>query len=402
MRRGTAAAVFSAVLAAAFAGAARAQLPFDGKTGWRTAPIAQAWSFGCCSNDSSAASLKSASEFTIPLSGAVAFGKSVLLDAYVGYVVGTASTRASGSTPSQTVRVNGLTDMTVRGSLKLHGDDLRLTVGLNLPTGKTDLDSSQFAAMSVLASPVLNAASPVLGSGFSATAGVVGAKRIGAWAWGAGASYQYRAEYTPFQAAALGLGGTVSNVTLAPGSAVRLSVGGDGLVGQGAMAFSLAATIYTQDQLQQTLPGDTLLVTKVTLGPMFQGEWRWRLSVPAFRSLDVWAYDRYVSRYQNAQGQQVAGTNGNFFYFGANGLTTLDPSRALVTQVHGRWLTGLSIDNTLATAATLAFGAGIGMAFDTGGLTLTPMLGGEYGRINSGLQTFPVTQLQLAFTVAGR
>jgi len=388
--------------AAALAAPARAQLPFDGKSGWRVAPIAQAWSFGCCSGDSTAGSLKSASQFTLPLSGAFAIGPSVLIDAYAAYVVGSATSRDSGSVPSHTVSVNGLTDLTMRGSVKLHGDDVRLTVGVNLPTGLTDLDSSQFAAQFVLASPVLAAASPVLGSGFSATAGVVGAKKIGAWAWGAGASYQYRTEYSPFQAAALGLGTSVTSVALAPGSAIRLSAGGDGLVGQGAMAFSVAVTLYSQDQLTQTLPGDTTFVTKVTLGPMLQGEWRWRMSVPSFRELNVYAYDRYVSRYKNASGAQVPGTNGNFFYFGANGLTTLSPGSALITQVHGRWLTGLSIDNTLATAATFTAGAGVGVAFVTGGVTLTPMLGGEYGTINSGLQTFPVTQLQLAFTIASR
>jgi hypothetical protein len=83
-------------------------------------------------------------------------------------------------------------------------------------------------------------------------------------------------------------------------------------------------------------------------------------------------------------------------------VTTLSPTSALVTQLHGRWLTGLSIDNTLATAATLTGGAGVGVAFVTGALSITPMLGGEYGTINSGLQTFPVTQLQFAVTLASR
>ena len=390
------------VAAAVVPAVTRAQLPFDGKAGWRIAPIAQAWSFGCCSGDSTPGSLKSANEVTLPIAGAFPIGHSVLIDAYMAYVVGSATSRDSASVPSHTVNVNGLTDITVRGSAKLHGDDLRLTVGMNLPSGLTSLDSSQFAAMTVLSSPVLNAMSPVLGSGFSATAGVVGAKHIGAWAWGAGASYQYRGTYSPFQAAALGLGSAVSNVQLAPGSAFRVSVGADGLVGQGAMAFSVAATFYTQDALTQTLPGDTLISTRVTLGPMFQGEWRWRMSTPAFRELNVYTYDRYVMRYQNAQSISVPGTNGNFFYAGASGVTSLNPNLSLVSQVHARWLTGLSIDNTLATAATVTGGAGIGLAIITGPFVFTPTVGGEYGKINSGLQTFPVTELQLTLTLASR
>jgi len=402
MRRARTALLVACAGLAAGAAAARAQLPFDGKDGWRIAPIAQAWSFGCCSGDSTPSSLKSASEVTLPISGAFAIGHSVLIDAYGAYVVGTATSRDSGSVPSHTVRIDGLTDITVRGSAKLHGDDVRLTLGVNLPTGLTQLDSSQFASMLVLSSPVLNAMSPVLGSGFSFTGGVVGAKHIGKWAWGAGASYQYRGQYSPFQAAALGLGTAVSNVQLAPGSAIRLSVGADGLVGQGAMAFSVAATFYTQDALTQTLPGDTIVSTKVTLGPMFQGEWRWRMSMPAFRELNVYAYDRYVMRYQNAAGATVPGTNGNFFYAGVSGVTSLNPAMSIVSQVHARWLTGLSIDNTLATAATVTGGAGIGVAFVTGPVVITPVVGGEYGTINSGLQTFPVTELQFTLTLASR
>ncbi len=381
--------------------AAYAQLPFDGKYGWQIAPVAQSWSFSCCSSDTVPASLQRASQFTLPIAGAFSIGSRVLVDAYMAYVSGTATTRDSATVPSTTARVEGFTDLTVRGSVRLHGNDAMITLGFNLPTGLTNLDSTQFAAMEVLGAPVLQAQSPVLGSGFGATAGVVGAKKIGRWAWGAGASYQYRTEYSPMQAAALGLGTSVTNVKLAPGAAIRLSIGADGLVGQSAMAFSVAATFYTQDELTRTLPGDTLLSTQVTLGPTIQGEWRWRTIAPGFRQLNVFAYERYVARYTTG-GKSVAGTNGNFLYFGATGMSPFSPALGLVTQLHGRWLTGLSIDNSLPTAATLVGGAGVGLAWVTGSVTITPMLGAEYGEIDSGLQKFNVTALQFTLTLAGR
>jgi hypothetical protein len=401
MRRALRSAALGFGVVTLLAGASRAQLPFDGKTGWSVGPTAQSWSFGCCSSDTVPASLKGAQQFTIPLSGAFAIGKRVLMDGYVAYVMGNATTRDSGSIGGATARVNGFTDMTVRAGLKLHGDDAMITVGLNIPTGLTDLDSSQFAAMRVLGAPVMQSMSPVLGAGFSATAGAVFAKKIGGWAWGAGASYQYRTEYTPMQAAALGLGTSVTNVKLAPGSAIRVSIGSDGLVGSGAMAFSAAVTIFTQDQMTRTLPGDTLLTTAVTLGPMFQGEWRWRTQAPGFRTLSVFAYDRFLSRYTTA-GKTVPGTNGNFLYLGATGITPFNPNFGLVSQLHMRWLTGLSIDNTLATAATVTGGLGIGVSWITGPLALTPMVGAEFGTINSGLQKFGVSEWQISFTVANR
>ncbi len=378
-----------------------AQLPFDGKTGFTVAPVYQQWSFGCCSNDTVPLSLKSAQELTVPLAGAFAIGKRVLIDGYVAYVDGTATSRDSGSIASHTVRVSGFTDMTVRAGIRLHGDNAIITAGVNLPTGLTNLDSSQFAAMRVLGSPVLAAASPVLGSGFGFTVGGVYAKKISGWAWGFGASYQYRTQYSPMQAAALGLGTSITNVELAPGSAIRVSVGTDGLVGSGAMAFSVAGTFYTQDNLTRTLPGDTTLSTLVTLGPMIQGEWRWRLSAPGFRTLNVFAYDRFVSRYTSA-GKTVPGTNGNFLYFGVSGITPLDPDVGLVTQIHGRWLTGLTIDNTLPTAATFTMGAGAGVGWLLGRFTFTPMLGAEFGNIQSGTNTFGVSEWQLSLTLGSR
>ena len=157
MRRALAPAALAAALVTIAAAAPRAQLPFDGKTGWSVGPTAQAWSFGCCSNDTVPASLKGAQQFTLPLSGAFAIGKRVLLDGYVAYVMGNATMRDSGGIGGGTARVNGFTDMTVRAGIKLHGDDAMITAGVNLPTGLTDLYSSQFTAMRVLGAPVLAA-----------------------------------------------------------------------------------------------------------------------------------------------------------------------------------------------------------------------------------------------------
>ena len=86
------------------AGAARAQLPFDGKTGWSVGPTAQSWNFACCSSDTAPASLKSAQQFTLPLSGAFAIGKRLLVDGYVAYVMGsaTAHDRSGSAAPPRT------------------------------------------------------------------------------------------------------------------------------------------------------------------------------------------------------------------------------------------------------------------------------------------------------------
>ena len=98
----------------------------------------------------------------------------------------------------------------------------------------------------------------------------------------------------------------------------------------------------------------------------------------------------------------MPGTNGNFLYLGATGISPLNPDFGIVSQLHVRWLTGLSIHNTLATAATFVGGLGFGVPGSTGPLTLTPIVGAEFGQINSGPQQFGVSEWQISFTVASR
>jgi hypothetical protein len=379
--------------------AAQAEIPLGGRAtwGWRVGPAFEHWSFGCCSDSSAGGSVKAASEWTVPVVALVPIGRNVTIDAYAAWMRGTVTLRDAPAGSPQALHVSGLTDTKLRASVRLGGDALLATFGVSLPTGKTSLDAEALAALQVIGAPALRMQTPALGTGWGGTSGLVYTRRIGAWSWGVGGSYEYRGKYSPAQAASLGLGS--GDVELRPGQAFRLSLGADGLVGQSAMSVSVSSTFFTQDRM--TLPGSGPAPDPVTLGPMFTGEWQLRAASSLFRELNVYAFDRYRTKYSRS-GATVDGTDGNELELGARGLVPLSPTLALVTGARARHYTGLSVDNTLATAASASGGIQVGLAWTTGAVVVSPVLGADIGRIKTGNESLSTHKLEAMFTINPR
>lgn len=370
-------AAFAAFAALATAGAAAAQEPLGG-LGWQTAPTMEQWRFGCCTASDTSLSLQRATEYSVPLIASVPVGRAVTLDAYVAWIHADVRMRGAGA-PSYSL--DGFTDTRVRASVRLGGDALLATFGVNLPTGKTTLSGEELAVESVLGAPALRFQTPALGTGWGGTGGLVYTRQIGSWSWGLGASYEYRGQYAPAEAQALGLSSGAFD--LRPGQAIRLSLGAGGLVGQSAMSVSLASTLYTRDRISTAATATP--PSAVRLGPMFALDWRLRASSPFFRELTVYAFDRYRMRYDRG-GQSVPGTSGNEAEVGVSGRAPLSPTLSFTAGVHGRHYTGLGVDNTIATAAGVSGGATVGLAWRAGSLVLQPSVGADVGRMDTGGQ----------------
>ena len=387
--------VTAAVLAFDLAApAARAQAPLGGIWGAQTGATFEQWHFACCTDaTNTATSIKSASEWTVPITAYVPVGP-VALDVYTAYMHGTVALRGAGA-PTQTL--DGFTDTYVRGAIRLAGDALLATAGVNVPTGRTTLNTEQLGVLEVLGTPALRYQTPVLGTGWGGTTGLVYTMRAGMWSWGFGASYEYRGQYSPAQAQALGLGS--GDFDLRPGQAIRLSVGTDGLVGQSAMSASLASTFYTQDRVALTAGGTP--PEPITLGPMVTGEWQLRAAAGAFRELTVFAFDRYRTKYSRG-GARVDGTDGNELDLGATGSIPLGARTAFVAGLRGRWHTGLSVNTSLPTAGIVSGGADVGFTWQTGPLELHPAVGGELGRLDTGPSMISVNKLEASFTISAR
>ncbi|HKV52840.1 MAG TPA: hypothetical protein VJO52_16715 [Gemmatimonadaceae bacterium] len=382
----------AALLAAA--PAARAQAPLGGVLGVQTGVTFEQWHFGCCTGATGAAtSVRSASEWTVPITAFIPAGP-VAFDVYSAWMHGSVTLRGAGA-PSPTL--SGLTDTYVRGAVHVGGDALLATVGVNVPTGKTSLTTDQLGVLEVLGAPALRYQTPVLGTGWGGTAGLVYTVYAGTWSWGFGTSYEYRGQYTPAQAQALGLGS--GDFDLRPGQAIRVSIGSDGLVGQSDMSVSLASTFYTQDHVALSAGGTP--PAPITLGPMFTGEWQLRTAAGAMRDLTLFAFDRY--RMQNSRdGARVAGTDGNELEFGASGSIPLGSRTAVVAGLRGRWHTGLSVNTSLPTAGIVSGGGDIGLSWLAGPFALHPAIGGEIGRLDTGPSTISVNKLEASFTISAR
>ncbi|MFN2399689.1 MAG: hypothetical protein ABR543_13785 [Gemmatimonadaceae bacterium] len=317
-------------------------------------------------------------------------------DTYTAYASGTI-TIPSGQPGAGTYELTGMTDTKVRASARLGGDRILATLGLNIPTGKTSLDSTELRALRVLGAPALRFQTPGLGSGVSGTTGVVVTQMLGNWAWGLGASYEYRGAYSPAESFAAGTGAP----DLDPGEAVRVSLGTDGFVGPHQMSMSISSTFYTEDHVSfQTATGPRQY--GVRLGPSLVAEWQLRLASERVRELTLYAFDRYRTTYER-DGVEVDGTSGNELDFGANGAASLSRRVSLLLGASGRHHTGLKVDETLSTAAILSGGVQLGLSLDVGGgLVIQPLAGVEFATIGTGTNRLPANKLEFAIAIGTR
>jgi hypothetical protein len=163
-----------------------AQEPLGGRGGWQVTPIYEHWSF----DEGSEERARGAWQWSFPVVGVATVG-AVTLDAYAAYAVGEVEGRDLLGAATR-ARLSGITDVKVRAVARLAGDAVLLTVGVNVPTGKRELDQEELVALRVLGSPVLRLATPAYGIGPSGTLGLVYTRRAGEWAVGVGASAELR------------------------------------------------------------------------------------------------------------------------------------------------------------------------------------------------------------------
>ncbi|MFN0157649.1 MAG: hypothetical protein ACKVRP_06195 [Bacteroidota bacterium] len=141
-------------------------------------PVFQSWSLG---------DETTMSEFTTVLALSQPIGSST-------NVTLRASAASTGGDPA---RLSGLNDLQIRATHSLEAARLVLSLGLNIPTGKTELTVEEFATSMLLSSPALSWSVPGFGQGFNAQPGAVWAipfseNVVG----GIGVAYHYKGAFT--------------------------------------------------------------------------------------------------------------------------------------------------------------------------------------------------------------
>lgn len=351
-------------------------------------PVFERWSFEAglrqpTIDGSGAVELRSAGAWSVPVGASVGLGERWTVDLSGAYSSGTVRLRAADPTLGKDhYSLSGFTDLRARLTGRLVGDNVVATLGANLPSGTTSLDAEQFAALRVLAAPALGLQAPALGTGPGATAGVVLARQIAAWAWAFGASYELRRTYTPI-AFATGLAAP----DVDPGDALHLSLGADGLVGESGMTLALSADLFTDERLEASPPaggGGTIAPAVTTrLGPIYTLDWQLRVAAPRLQELTLYAVDRYRTSYERG-GRRVAESSGNYLDAGVRMVFPMASSLGMLTAINVRHHTGLKSDSTLATAATAGVGVTLGLIRGfAGGYTFQPFVRGDYANITS-------------------
>ena len=382
-------ALWLALAASASAGVtASAQGRLVGYRSTAITPMYESWSFsdGVAQPTTSGAGevlVDHASQFSIPLSARVPLGDNWTFDLSTAYSNGRVV--LTGTDPelnTSEYRLSGITDTRVRATGRLT-PNISVTLGLNVPTGKTSLDAEEFSAFRVLAAPPLSFQIARLGSGFSGTAGVVLSRQLGeAWAGALGLSYEMRGSYDPGVLIA-----ALSSSDYSPGDALRVSLGLDGLVGENGMTFGLSAALYpNDDRISSTTLGSDFLTTQ--LGPVLTIDWQFRMARSGFRELTLYAVDRYRTNYR--VGSSVTGdeavdqSSGNYLDAGVRSIIAAGPGTGILAVANFRHQTGLEVDNTMATAGIVSGAVTLGLVRDLGrNYSVQPFLRGQVGRISS-------------------
>jgi hypothetical protein len=309
------------------------------------------------------------SQLSVPITAVTPIGSSWTLDATTVYATG--SVQLAGAA-GRTATLSGLSDVRLRATGRLLDETVLLTAGVNLPTGRQELDGEQLTALRTIAAPALGMLAPPVGQGPSGTLGVLLARRAGAWAVAGGVSYEVRGEFAPVAALVAG----APSIDFTPGDVVRASLGADRLVGRHRLSLALSADLFAEDRLRAG--GATL--ANVQLGPVLTTDLQLQLAAPRLRELVLWSTNRWRARFSR-DGVTVPGSAGNYLDGGLRGSLPLGVRTDLFAAADARWHTGLDVGDALATAGVTGGGLTLGLSRRVAALTVQPFVRGQAGRL---------------------
>lgn len=215
----------SVALATVCAGPARAQSWIDSEL--RAAPQLTQYHFGSPTSET-------VSQLAVPIFVTVPIDERFTVDVGTSF----ASTRVTSS--AGTSAITGLTDTQLRGNLALGSDFVVLTLGLNLPTGRSTVTLDQFRAAGLIGNDFLGFPISSMGTGLAVTAGAAVARPFGEWNLGAGASMRHSAAYEPFDVPG-------QSMRFQPGNEYRVRVGADRPLGAGRVAVGVTYSAFGKD-----------------------------------------------------------------------------------------------------------------------------------------------------------
>jgi len=146
------------------------------------------------------------------------------------------------STPDEDYKLSGLSDIRVQGRRSFLEDQVMVALGMNLPTGKKELNfTEEYLVLQGLARNFFEFPMRRFGEGFGFTLLVAGATAAGEnTRLGAGLSYQYVGEYKPYD----------GNLDYNPGDILSLNISGELVNGPTRWMANMIYSRYTTDETE--------------------------------------------------------------------------------------------------------------------------------------------------------
>lgn len=403
MTRRLAGLVAATVFAAASAPAQESLLP---STGWGMGFGLSAWHFTTAIPQASGA-VADVAEVAIPfrvravagrwsvdLSGAGAFG-AVHLTANQS----TSSGQGGNDNGDRAVTIGGPTDVKLRITGPVIGDNTLVTIGVNLPSGKVGLNADETSALQAIGAPAMHMPVGAFGAGAGATLGAIRVIQGEDWALAVGASGEQRSEYSPI---ALALSGGKAETKVTPGTAAHVTVGYDRPLGQGRWSLLFVGDVYSKDKIVASGGGQATTNTNYTLGPQFTVSSQMQFAAAGWREATFTTTARLRSEFTDETGAKVTGSSGTYLdgaLFGVRGGST---GAGFVIGADARMHTGLTFTDALVGAATTAAGLTLGIE-RAGRSTLTRWtLHGQYGTFDTGRASTTGMGVTLGMSIAAR
>lgn len=316
-------------------------------------------------------------QVTLPLAFATPMGERWRLDVTALYATGAVRFRDAATQVSGKVQLSGFSEIRVRTTGRFFTDALTLTLGVNVPTGRTDVGASEFSALRVLAAPALALGNTPIGTGPSATTGLILSRTARGWILAAGVSYEHRGTYQPIAALIAGAPST----DFRPGGVLRTSIAAERGLGAHRLNVGIASDVFSSDQLRGEGGGAASLAT-VQLGPVVTADAQLALGTTRWREATLYGAWLWRSAYARDD-ITVSGSDGKYFEVGFRGALPLRPRTDLVLGTGARWHSGLSADQGLASIGVRSADATVGIRSRVGLVSLQPFLRMQAGSLQS-------------------
>jgi len=184
--------------------------------------------------------LQAADQMVVPLFFGTPLNRRTVVDVNTAVAFTRVSWRNGNS-----ASISGPTDTKIRVSHTIGRDVAVVSLGLNLPTGNSEVPQGQAAVAQSVAQNFIPFPVSLYGAGFGLNAGGAFAKEIGGWSLGAAGSLRFLAPYQ------LSVGvDTQSTVDYSPGLEMMLRVGARRAFEKSTFLAGLALSTYGTDELR--------------------------------------------------------------------------------------------------------------------------------------------------------